>query len=368
MSDEEDIDMNGEEEQEEEEQKNEDGEEEQKPEGEEEATIEQSDNAGNEEEEEERPPDLPINEDIMADSLQLLCKTGNGLSHAYVRLDAGQKEITDISLLKNYIHLRYIDLSNNNLKEIDSLNVLTHLLTLKLDFNKLTSAKLDSLPYLQHASFSNNKIKSIEGISHPKLEILNLNKNEITDLEGLDSDKLPNLQTLELRENKLTSTKGIKLITLKSLFIAANLITSLDDISELQSLSALHMRDNKLEKLDNITEEMASLQYLNLRGNLVGDYNEVKKMQVLPKLKAIVLLETPLAENSDYRLEVLIAVRRLERLDKDEYMEEERSEAEGLYEERRQKEQEEAAIEAGNTAPAAGDGEKLPGGGGENED
>jgi hypothetical protein len=50
-----------------------------------------------------------------------------------------------------------------------------------------------------------------------------------------------------------------------------------------------------------------------------------------------------LAENGDYRLEVLISVRRLERLDKDEYVEEERTEAENIYEERRQKEQEEAA-------------------------
>lgn len=83
--------------------------------------------------------------------------------------------LTDISIIKNYIHLRYIDLSNNNLKDISGLNVLTHLLTLKLDFNKLTSIKLDPLPYLQHASFTNNKIKTTEGICHPKLEVLNLN-------------------------------------------------------------------------------------------------------------------------------------------------------------------------------------------------
>ena len=56
-----------------------------------------------------------------------------------------------------------------------------------------------------------------------------------------------------------------------------------------------------------------------------------------------IYLDTPLTENSDYRLEVLISVRRLERLDKDEYLEEERSEAEQIYEERRAKEQEEAA-------------------------
>ena len=95
----------------------------------------------------------------------------------------------------------------------------------------------------------------------------------------------------------------------------------------------------------------------------------MKKLQVLPKLRALVLLgklnfvvetnlkkykkylfhffkDTPLTENSDYRLEVLISVRRLERLDKDEYLEEERGEAETIYEERRVKEQEEAAAMA----------------------
>lgn len=76
---------------------------------------------------------------------------------------------------------------------------------------------------------------------------------------------------------------------------------------------------------------------------MISDYKEVKKLQVLPKLKALVLLDTPLTENGDYRLEVLISVRRLERLDKDEYLQEERSEAENIYEERRVKELEEAA-------------------------
>lgn len=50
-----------------------------------------------------------------------------------------------------------------------------------------------------------------------------------------------------------------------------------------------------------------------------------------------------MADNNDYRLEVLIAVRRLERLDKDDFLEEEQTEAEEIYEQRKQKE-----IEDGN--------------------
>ena len=40
------------------------------------------------------------------------------------------------------------------------------------------------------------------------------------------------------------------------------------------------------------------------------------------------LSENPVADDDDYRIEVLITLRRLERLDKDEYTEDERQEAE----------------------------------------
>ena len=53
------------------------------------------------------------------------------------------RDLTDISLLSTYIHLRYVDLSRNNLRDISPLSNLTHMLTLKADENKLQSAKLD---------------------------------------------------------------------------------------------------------------------------------------------------------------------------------------------------------------------------------
>lgn len=55
---------------------------------------------------------------------------------------------------------------------------------------------------------------------------------------------------------------------------------------------------------------------------------EIKKLQCLQSLKAIVLIENPVTEDTDYRLEMLVQLRRLERLDKDEYTEDERGEAE----------------------------------------
>jgi len=85
------------------------------------------------------------------------------------------RELTNIGLLKTFIHLRYVDVSKNNLKDISPLSALTHMLTLKADENKLSSAKLEEMPFLQVATFNNNKITSTEGINHPMLEHLSMN-------------------------------------------------------------------------------------------------------------------------------------------------------------------------------------------------
>lgn len=286
-----------------------------------------------------------MTEETVGECLSLLCKTGDGLAHAFVRLDIHEREITDISILKAFIHLRYIDLSGNKLKDISSLSVLTHLLTLKADNNLLVSAKLEEMPFLQIASFNKNKIKSLEGVNHPMLEHLSLNDNEINQISGLDPVKLSRLHTLELRGNKLETTEGVCLPNLKNLFLAANTIKKVEGMNRLQSLTTLHLRDNQLEALDGFVEDLKMLQYINFRGNNLTSLKELQKLQPLPMLRALVLSENPAAEEEDYRLEVLITLRKLERLDKEEYNDEEREEAEQIYEQRRQEE-----LAAENTA------------------
>nr|ANH58184.1 leucine rich repeat only protein [Azumapecten farreri] len=286
-------------------------------------------------EEEQKVPEKPLTDETVAESLSLLCKTGDGLAHAYVRLDVHEKELTNVSILKSFIHLRYVDVSKNNLKDISSLSALTHMLTLKADYNMLSCVKLEEMPFLQVASFNFNKINSLEGVSHPMLEHLCLNNNEITEITGLDEAKLAHLHTLELRGNKLKTTGGVHLPNLKNLFMAANTIDKIDDLDSLQSLTTFHLRDNQLEDLDGFTDKLKLLQYINLRGNNVTSVKEqAPKMACLPMLRALVLFENPAHEEDEYRLEVLIALRKLERLDKDEYSEEERNEAEEIYEQR----------------------------------
>ncbi|NXC09625.1 LRC23 protein, partial [Orthonyx spaldingii] len=246
--------------------------------------------------------------------------------------------LTDISLLERFIHLRYVDLSKNKLQDLSPLSGLTQLLWLKVDGNLLTSASMQELPYLQVISFDRNCIKDLEGITHPLLANLSLKENKIQTVLGLSDDQLFSLQVLELRGNKLKTTAGLGVSKLKKLYLAQNTIGSLEGLEGFEQLETLHLRDNKLEALDGFSDSMKCLQYLNLRSNGIKSFQEVEKLQVLPMLQALVLMENPCSEQPEYRLEVLSRLPRLQRLDKELIEEDERKEAGKIRQARQAKE------------------------------
>lgn len=309
--------------------------------------VEEGDGTG----EDQKIPDNPLVQEFIPECLSLLCKIGSGLSHAYVRFDGRERDFTCVDHLKDFIHIRYLDLTGNLLKDVSVINNLKDLIVLKVAKNNLTTAELDGLPYLQEASFADNKIEEMADIKHPLLEKLNLNSNQIEMVTGLDPDVLTHLTVLELRGNKLTSTEGINIPTLKSLYLAANRLTKLEGLEKLVNLETLHVRDNQIDSLDGFSEDMAKLSYVNFRGNAVTTIAEVKKLQELQMIQSLSLSENPCTEEENYRIEVLILVRKLERLDKDHYSPDERTEAEDIYEQRRLAEMnQEAGLEAGKDA------------------
>ncbi|XP_071899464.1 leucine-rich repeat-containing protein 23 isoform X2 [Anas platyrhynchos] len=312
-------------------------EEEEEEEKEKEEEEEEEEALSEQEEEKQALVPCPLTEEMLQEGLSLLCKTGNGLAHAYVKFEAKYKDLTDISLLECFIHLRYVDLSENKLQDLSPLSSLTHLLWLKVDGNLLTSARMQELPYLQIISFAHNHIKDMEGLTHPCLANLSLKGNKIRTALGL-SQALFSLHNLELRGNKLESTAGLSLPKLKSLYL--NALRSLEGLEALEQLTTLHLRDNQLEALDGFSSSMKCLQYLNLRNNGISAFEEVAKLQVLPMLKALVLLDNPCSDEPNYRLEVLVLLPRLERLDKESFEQDERAEANEIRQKRQEEEKE----------------------------
>jgi len=291
-------------------------------------------------EHEAKIPENPLKQEYIPECLSLLCKIGSGLEHAYVRFDGRERDFTAIDHLSTYPHIRYLDLTGNLLTDISPCNCMQELLVLKVGKNNLTSTALNTLTYLQDADFSSNKIETLESLDHPMLEKLNLNSNHIERVSGLNPEVLINLTTLELRGNKLQSLEGIvELRSLKNLYLAANKIKDLNGIENLQNLQKLHVRDNQISDLNGFSAKNKKLNYINFRGNEITSLDEISKLRVLLQLKACVLTENPMVEeNENFRVEVLILLRRLERCDKDPFAEEERAEAEDLYEARKNEE------------------------------
>ena len=54
---------------------------------------------------------------------------------------------------------------------------------------------------------------------------------------------------------------------------------------------------------------------------------EIKKIKCLPMLRGLILKDTPVSKEEEYRIEVIMNIRNLERLDKDIFTDEERQEA-----------------------------------------
>uniref|UniRef100_A0A3B4UTG2 Leucine-rich repeat-containing protein 23 n=1 Tax=Seriola dumerili TaxID=41447 RepID=A0A3B4UTG2_SERDU len=149
--------------------------------------------------------------------LSLLCRTGNGLGHAFVKLDLKDKGLNDIAAISSYIHLRFLDISNNRLIDLSPLASLTQLLWLKARRQPFAH-----LNYLQWLSMAVNQLTELDGLVGPALESLNLTGNSIKTVKGLQSSCFANLVTLELRGNHLDTTDGINLPNLRRLYLPSS--------------------------------------------------------------------------------------------------------------------------------------------------
>ncbi|MEQ2240369.1 hypothetical protein ILYODFUR_014166 [Ilyodon furcidens] len=272
----------------------------------------------------------PLTKDTISEGLSLLCRTGTKLEHAFVKLDLKDKALADIAAISSYIHIRFLDLSNNHITDLSPLATLNHLLWLKVDRNAVVSFKgqpFAELNFLQWLSVAVNQLTDLDGLVGPALETLILTGNGIQKINGLQSDYFANLVALELRGNQLDTTDGIYLPNLRRLYLAQNFIKHLEGLEKLERLTTLHLRDNKLETLDGLSPNMKSLQYLNVRGNAVTDENALQSLALVSKtLRVLVISENPL-EETDYRPSVLMLLPQLERIDKDAVTLEERTEA-----------------------------------------
>jgi len=311
-----------------------------------------------EEEEEVDGPDLTE----LAMTLSHIDKTIDGSGFAYVQLDCVGKGVGSIAVLESYGSLRQIDLSQNCIVNVAPIAKLNHVFRLSLASNRIESIASwgpSTLCHLLSLDMSDNRLKALPRLHLPSLKEVSFARNQIstcTDFRGHNR-----LQAMDLSGNRrLDSVKGIQdMPALETLSLAAAALPGLGGLRALPSLKFLDISQNGLETLEGPWEETPALQRLSANENLLASATGFEPLSRLPKLQKVELLGNPIEEdeNISVRLEVIICHRQIGEINDEEVAEEERDEAESLYQERIQAERERQRAEEAAKAEAEGEAE-----------
>lgn len=237
-------------------------------------------------------------------NLSVLQRTTVNRGYAYVKLDYAEKDLNHIyNALEAFKQIKYLDLSKNSLKTIEGVVHCKNLITLNVSENELSDVDFltnsqFSFHYLKKLDLSKNKLKSFSSKVTANLNHLILNGNEIN---TIDLDNLLALIVIEVRSNKLNTIENIdKCGLIEEVYAAENELTTLNLFQSLLKLKKLHLRKNKIDQVELASEQwLPSLEYLNLRENLIKEEESVKRIIQIKKLKQFNVLANPVCEENE---------------------------------------------------------------------
>ena len=162
--------------------------------------------------------------------------------------------VSDLEGIEFLTELKVLDLSGNNIKEIDGL----------ANFSKLQLLKFGDLSY-----DTGNQISDIKGLDFlPNLRILNLTNNFIKEIKGINN--LNKLEYLYLVNNSISEIKGISTLEkLRYLNLEKNNISKIENLESLRNIEIIVLNQNNIEVLENI-ESLIKLKEIRLCKNPIS--------------------------------------------------------------------------------------------------
>ena len=193
----------------------------------------------------------------------------------------------DVDKLGLFTNYKDLNLSSQNLTTLESLEGLTQLTTLSLEYNKLTLEDkksqeiLKSMSNLKNLKLINNKItniKEINSLSNLKFLYLSGENNNVNLIEI--EDIISNLDVLTVSNQSLMSIVNCDINKITRLRLQNNnSLTELPDLSKFKKLTDLSLSEGSNINDLNIISDIGSLRVLNLnRTNLHGRMIDFSKL------------------------------------------------------------------------------------------
>jgi Leucine-rich repeat (LRR) protein len=227
------------------------------------------------------------------------------LEHLTV-LDLASNQLTDFCIGRLTKSIRELDLSSNKLRTFVGSDVeLPNLVKLNVSHNDLEELPAGLIcPRLQgfdcgHNSMSEVPQSFLECALH-SLTTLEARHNRI--IVSPDLTKFAQLRIVDLSENRLTKVPAVN-VSLTRLTLSSNQIRSLDGLFDGQctysELVELHIRDNRLSKLDSaVMQPVLHVKVLDLRNNDLSVLPAV--LGYLPHVRKLLLNGNPIRNLGDH--------------------------------------------------------------------
>jgi len=142
---------------------------------------------------------------------------------------------------------------------------------LNLQNNKIKALTVftqdDMFPNMKWLDVSKNKITEMPAFKLPKLEYLDISYNKLEKVNDGWAGHA-NIRIFKTIDNKFKSLAQFKAMPkLEELYAAQNAFTALTGWEGMSVLKRLHLRRNKIEKVDEELPPCETLEYINLRAN-----------------------------------------------------------------------------------------------------
>lgn len=163
--------------------------------------------------------------------------------------------------------IHHFTLNFKHLESMDGIQFCKNLVILDLSDNSINEiSSLEEMKNLRKLYLQNNRISEISGLDNLPLEILNLSCNEISIVSGLD--KLEYLEILILDQQNITKNMSLcpnsfeNLISLKQLSLIQCNLLDIKELSLLQDLHGLNISNNKIKSIDQLEYVVSNLKKL----------------------------------------------------------------------------------------------------------
>jgi len=201
-------------------------------------------------------------------------------------LNLSKCNLSDISFLKDFEKLEYLDFSRNKISNIDVLEKLNNLSIVNLSHNLIENIYIINQEYTS-INLSHNKIRDITPFNNKIIKFdLNLSNNEISDVSSMN---IPSLRCkISLRNNLLKEFKVVNLKNIRSILISGNQLTGKLQITNNDDPLTMHNEFPILDKIDvsfNYLTDISCLENFSRLNTILAINNSVKLSLNLSKFR-----------------------------------------------------------------------------------